>query len=448
MSIRSLCIGLLVMGCLDAPAQHRVGTGATIPLPGSAVRSTVETGFRSPEGRADLPKSVDLSPWFPPAGNQGRQPSCTAWAFSYALMSYRLNRLAGRTYEPTDPVDSAHTFSPAFWFNTYRRMFRDTVPRGTPRDRINMDSLIHCNRTIDLEKLTEFASIGGCCTLKELPYDTALESCKILVEFKTSLNAIKHHTPPVIAIDKYNVEQWKYHLSLGQPILAEISVDSFFVDSGFATNGEREYVWRWQLPRKDIDGGHAMICVGYDGDSTFTFLNSWGRHFGLHGYVKATWMNLSQKCYSAYVMSNDTSSGWPKEISAAWKELAAHARKDKAAARAATDTVEAKFNIGEYIKVRDLKVKLTDLEKDRSSAVVQFFDAHSDTLEQTMTVLEGQRYTFYEGEQAIDFQYHKRSAIGALLQKSVPFSIGWHPKNQDAFLLRRDETLRGLHSSK
>lgn len=448
MTTRSLYVGVLVIGCIDAPAQHNVGTGATIPLPGSAVRSTVETGFKLPEKHGELPKSVDLSPWFPPAGYQGRQPSCTAWAFSYALMSYRMNRLAGRTYKPTDRVDPAHTFSPAFWFNTYRRMFRDTVPRGTPRDLINMDSLIHCDRTIDLEKLTEFASIGGCCTLKELPYDTALESCKILIDFKTSLNALHNHTPPVIAIDKYNVEQWKYHLSLGQPILAEISVDSFFVDSGFATHGDREYVWRWQLPRKDLDGGHAMVCVGYDGDSTFTFLNSWGRNFGLHGYVKATWMNLSQKCYSAYVMSNDTTSGWPKEIGAAWEELAAHARKAKAAARAASDTSDAAFKKGEYTEVAGLKLKLTDIAKDKSTAVVQFFDARTDTLQQTMTVMEGQHYTFYEGDQAIEFSYHKRSGLDAFFHKNVPFSVGRHPKSQDAFLLKRDETLRRLHSSR
>ncbi|WP_146747800.1 hypothetical protein [Paramagnetospirillum kuznetsovii] len=61
--------------------------------------------------RAFLPPAADLSAWFPPPGNQGSQPSCTACATTYALRSYYENRREGGATSSYTPM------SPAFVYN-------------------------------------------------------------------------------------------------------------------------------------------------------------------------------------------------------------------------------------------------------------------------------------------------------------------------------------------
>ena len=75
-----------------------------------------ESDFKLPPGTV-LPDSADLSPWFPPAGNQGRQYACTAWAFAYGLMTFRDNFRQWCAPDKDAPVHPARAYSPAFIFN-------------------------------------------------------------------------------------------------------------------------------------------------------------------------------------------------------------------------------------------------------------------------------------------------------------------------------------------
>jgi hypothetical protein len=65
--------------------------------------------------RAFLPKQVDLSPLFPKPGNQGLQPSCVAWATSYAAQSFLVADSAAALTAPANPM------SPAYVYNRLRK---------------------------------------------------------------------------------------------------------------------------------------------------------------------------------------------------------------------------------------------------------------------------------------------------------------------------------------
>lgn len=92
------------------------GGGMLLPDTVDLPRINVEHWQGLPAGPV-LSRHVDLSRWFPPAGDQGRQSSCVAWALSYGAMSYRRNRWDDRIYAPHTPVDSANTSSPAYLHN-------------------------------------------------------------------------------------------------------------------------------------------------------------------------------------------------------------------------------------------------------------------------------------------------------------------------------------------
>ena len=51
---------------------------------------------------ADLPASIDLTPWAMPVGNQGQVNSCAAWAIDYSAMGYWMNKqgIAGGPLAP------------------------------------------------------------------------------------------------------------------------------------------------------------------------------------------------------------------------------------------------------------------------------------------------------------------------------------------------------------
>jgi Raf kinase inhibitor-like YbhB/YbcL family protein len=60
----------------------------------------------------EFPKKIDLSPNFPPIGNQKTQSSCVGWAVAYSLKTYQERLDQGWTLNTNE-----HIFSPAFVYN-------------------------------------------------------------------------------------------------------------------------------------------------------------------------------------------------------------------------------------------------------------------------------------------------------------------------------------------
>ncbi len=298
--IRFSLLGLTFLFCTVAHSQ-KLGGGALIPDTTGWPESTIEVWNGLPKGYK-LPRKVDLSPWFPPAGNQGRQYACVPFALCYGVMSYRRNLWDDRTYDHTDPIDSANTFSPAFMYNLM--IGKDRRRTEAPADSV-------CKNGTNIDQVLEFAMITGSCTMKDMPFDTTLISCCTRPSFANDMRAIPNHIPPATILDSYNPEQWRYHLSQGQPILTTIVADVALVQGGQAAGGHEPFTWNWSNRGRDLFG-HAVVCTGYVDDSTFTFINSWGQKWGRHGYFNATLERLKWKCSSAYVLSNDSTATWER----------------------------------------------------------------------------------------------------------------------------------------
>src|SRR5262245_36067462 len=109
--MRTLCIAIMVasLACGLARAQapdpdDDQGQGLKPEDP-----AVMEQLPQTPTFRAFLPERVDLSPDFPPPGDQGKTQMCVGWSTGYALRSYLERKRTG-----IDLSDPGNRFSPYF----------------------------------------------------------------------------------------------------------------------------------------------------------------------------------------------------------------------------------------------------------------------------------------------------------------------------------------------
>ena len=372
------------------PDTITIHSGVLLPAPGATAWAIVEDDFTLPPGTV-LPRSVDLSPWFPPAGNQHEQYSCAAWALAYGLMSFRDNYRTHSRPAKTGSVDPARVYSPSFVFNLVKQ-FIDTA--GT------------CLDGVDFNAVFALCVDTGCCKLAEMPYDTAATGCMDPVPNGSLARAAEHRLPDPVKLDSYDPVQWRYHLAQGEPIVALIVMDSTFVWGGFQAGREgREFIWRHRNYR-DMYGGHAVVVTGYDDhDSTFTILNSFGTDWSRDGYCKATLRAMQYHCGGGYVFSNeeplptDTLDGRPADKNAYTGER-----------------LEETFKPGEYQRFNEVRLRLVSAEGDRDRVRVEFIDDRTQRVLRTITFDAGRPISFYENGRRYTFSYRKRSALGRLLR--------------------------------
>jgi C1A family cysteine protease len=195
-----------------------------------------------------LPASVDLTPRFPAAFDQGALGSCTSQALC-ALYGYN----AGKK--------SHYSWSRLFLYYIERKI------EGT----INYDSgatIFHGIRA--LKKY-------GVCREQLWQYD--ISKFKINPPERCYRNAKLHR-----ALKAYNVRQdletMKGYLAAGNPFVIGIAVYEEFESDDAARTGNIP------MPGQNSHflGGHALIVGGYD-DSTqrFNIRNSWGTGWGNNG---------------------------------------------------------------------------------------------------------------------------------------------------------------------
>jgi hypothetical protein len=270
------------------------GAGALIPGPDWLPWAPVEEGDIGP---FTAPDTVDLSPYFPPPGNQHRQYSCVAWAWAYGVQSALDNAAHGRTYARTDTADRAYTYSPAYIFNELKQL---------------TDSPVVCTSGIDINQQMALAVSIGNCTLLEMPYDTAADGCLNTVPGPVLSSVLgrviaKPIATPVM-LGKTNSRQWIAHLAAGEPLMVLFNVDrTSFIAAGFAAFREhRPFRWTGIGHDDSTMVGHAVACTGYriahtpdQPDTVFTFLNSFGTQWGDTGYFTTGTDMLDQYCMAA-----------------------------------------------------------------------------------------------------------------------------------------------------
>src|SRR5262245_22227543 len=95
--MKTLCIAIAIAclsgrpACAQAPdPDDDQGQGLVAEDP-----AVMEQLPRTPTFRAFLPERVDLSPDFPPPGDQGKSQTCVGWSAGYALRSYLERKRTG-----------------------------------------------------------------------------------------------------------------------------------------------------------------------------------------------------------------------------------------------------------------------------------------------------------------------------------------------------------------
>jgi hypothetical protein len=240
----------------------------------------VAINYGNYQSNSSLPAFVDLTPKFPPIGDQGLLGTCVAWSVGYNTKSYldgisnslNSNQLQSENYQysPTDLF---------FSISSTRRF---------------------CDRGTQFEYAFDVLMTRGVNTLANVPYDGICRSTSPGNSVTASSNKIKNYR----RIDG-SINQIKEYLAQGVPVVIGAMVNSQF-----------QYLSGPDVLR-NLDysrgaGGHAMVIAGYDDSkSAFRIINSWGTGWGDNGYLWVDYNFLVNKfCIqggkrSLFVVFND-----------------------------------------------------------------------------------------------------------------------------------------------
>ena len=194
---------------------------------------------------------------FPPAvlldmpvpGDQGKQPSCGAWAAVYGAGSYYIHLNTGKPYSDSEIL------SPAFVFNQ--------VPKGAGGTAAFIDNL-------------NLFQAEGACSLKSMPYNDNDYSTKpdSAQHYEAAKNKIKGWEK----IDPHNLLLLKKELYQKKPVIFFIATDEGF--------NKIRYPFTWKERRGRLGEIHSMLITGYDDSrNAFLVMNSWGTSWGDRGFV-------------------------------------------------------------------------------------------------------------------------------------------------------------------
>lgn len=237
---------------------------------------------------------VSLEIYFPPAGDQGKQGSCSAWAAGYALRTYHMASM-NSGWNKNIPE---YQFSPSYIYN-----------------QLNNDPT--CEDGISILDTLKLLKEEGIVTMKDFPFEP---NCKkkpsnnlkrIAKEFKIKWYGT---TMPKIQrpedLSDAEINGFKLSLQNNQPPL--IIVRSYTCMNLFKKiNGVVKNVYDINILNAGKDADihelkkpyHAMVVTGYDDDrGAFRVFSSWGRDWGENGYIWIKYDVFGAIVYQSYVI--------------------------------------------------------------------------------------------------------------------------------------------------
>lgn len=241
------------------------------------LKSPPQLASSSGSRTAGLPTNYVIpSKFFPTPGNQGNQPSCTAWATGYAFMSFyqacKSNRLV---------KENKHIYSPSY-------IYQSIKGSGS------------CTNGTYISDALNFLKTTGNVTMVDCPYDA--KSCYTpSVNLKSIANNYKIKDWFRVE-DVKNFNELKAFLTKDIPVIIAAYTDDVF--SNFYNKTENDIYFRKQS--YDKSGLHAMLLVGYDNSkNAFKVLNSWGTNWGTKGYVWIDYESFRAMIAEGYVVHKD-----------------------------------------------------------------------------------------------------------------------------------------------
>ena len=223
-----------------------------------------------------LPPSVDLTSKCPPVQDQGQLGSCTANAIGAAL----------RFCDMKEGKDPGSPISRLFIYYNERVMENTVQSDAGAMIRDGIKSVGH----------------QGACLETEWPYEITQFATKPSAACFT--DATKWEALSYKRVAR-TLAQLKGCLAAGNPIVIGFTVYSSFMTDAVAKSG----IMPMSAPSESVEGGHAVLCVGYDGKGNFILRNSWGTDWGLKGYFLMPEAYLLDPHLSSDFWSITTASG-------------------------------------------------------------------------------------------------------------------------------------------
>jgi len=219
-----------------------------------------------PRYRSILPESTDLSAWLPEVGQQGQQSSCTAWATTYYMRSYYLNRQRNEGSKATP-------LSPAFVYNQL-----NSRRRGCDEGTVIAEAL-NLLKFKGAPPFVNFPYNENRCDAQPDPFVQDIATNFRIVDWKR--------------LEPSKLDDVKGQLYAGNPVIVGADFPKSFM--------------RYRGPgifddmSRDQGGAHAMAVVGYDESrQAFKFVNSWGKNWGDKGFAWVSYRAFSAGVREAY----------------------------------------------------------------------------------------------------------------------------------------------------
>jgi len=213
-----------------------------------------------------LPAAVDLRAGCSPVEDQGDLGSCTAQALSGALEYLELKTLLRGV--PPGYRDLSRLF---IYYN----------------ERVAMDTVREDSGAMLRVGIKTLAKFGVC---KELlwPYDADRFAKK--PTDRCYQEALGHTIKAYQRLS--DLQEMKACLAQGTPFVLGFSVYEHAMTRAVARTG----VIRMPEPGERLEGGHAVLAVGYnDATQTLLFRNSWGESWGKKGYGELPYGYLTSR---------------------------------------------------------------------------------------------------------------------------------------------------------
>ncbi len=405
------CTALLLLGEFTSAQSTFRRPGVLLPEPGQYLTAGIEHDFELPPDEYQ-PRSLDVSAYFPVAGDQHQQASCTAWAIGYGLATFRRNWERDHRPDKSHAPDPRDVFSPAFLFNMVKRYEQP-------------DS--NCLSGVDIAATFTIACEWGNCPWQLYPYDSRNDGCNDPLDtallrvtrayaLPTAVTLWKTNTGVGAVENPFDPVQWKYHMARKEPLVVSFSIDCSFVEGGDRAGREgRPFIWDVATvsDNDNCAGGHAMVCTGYDDrDSTFTFLNSFGLQWGERGYVRIPYHTLRESVRAAYIFSQR----W-------WSNVPVPPGKPRQKRPVTDSTLSASIKPGQVHRFHDLELRVVTISPDERNIVVQFRDTASTKPVVTMEFPRGVKRSFLYEDKLWSFTWTEPGFFQDLFSSAVPFIV-------------------------
>lgn len=295
---RTALAALAILGASTAYGQSTSFVTGLEPLP------EAEYAKEPPKVRArssTILSSVNLTKYFPRAGNQGQMGSCSAWAIVYAARSYYYSAITKK--KPTTADEIA---SPSYVYNqTTTRPNELGYLCGGAYFKTALNILVNQGTV----SLTDWPYTDKTC----VPGTPSTYHQSIASKWKIpAYSAINYDS--IKSIDAY-----RETLERGHPVIVGMKINteefSRIYGPGVYTLGPDS------LNASGKHGYHAMVVVGYDDDKTAAngdvgavrIMNSWSENWGDAGFVWVSYTAFLAMVNEAYLISGITPPMVPRD---------------------------------------------------------------------------------------------------------------------------------------